>query len=106
FIKLLETSGFSAHRHRLYWYTLMAQPLLLGALVLIAATFALRPTRRGGTSWLIMGGVLAGFLLHFLSDVVFALGLAGNIPIVLAAWTPAGVCLLIGASILLHAEDG
>jgi lipopolysaccharide export system permease protein len=106
FIKLLETSGFSAHRHRLYWYTLMAQPLLLGALVLIAATFALRPTRRGGTSWLIMGGVLAGFLLHFLSDVVFALGLAANIPIVLAAWTPAGVCLLIGASILLHAEDG
>lgn len=106
FIKLLETAGFSAHRHRLYWYTLLAQPLLLGALVLIAATFALRPARRGGASWLIMGGVVAGFLLHFLSDVVFALGLASNIPIVLAAWTPAGVCLLIGASILLHAEDG
>ncbi|BBK41726.1 LPS export ABC transporter permease LptG [Allostella vacuolata] len=106
FISLLETAGFSAHRHRLYWHSLLAQPLLLGALVLIAATFALRPTRRGGTTWLIMGGVLTGFLLHFLSDVVFALGLASNIPIALAAWTPAGVCLLIGASILLHAEDG
>lgn len=106
FITLLETAGFSAHRHRLYWHTLLAQPVLLGALVLIAATFALRHTRRGGTTWLIMGGVLTGFLLHFLSDVVFALGLAANIPIALAAWTPAGVCLLIGASILLHAEDG
>lgn len=106
FITLLETAGFSAHRHRLYWHSLLAQPLLLGALVLIAATFALRQTRRGGTTWLIMGGILTGFLLHFLSDVVFALGLAANIPIALAAWTPAGVCLLIGASILLHAEDG
>lgn len=106
FITLLETAGFSAHRHRLYWHSLLAQPILLGALVLIAATFALRHTRRGGTTWLIMSGVLTGFLLHFLSDVVFALGLAANIPIALAAWTPAGVCLLIGASILLHAEDG
>lgn len=106
FISLLETAGFSAHRHRLYWHSLLAQPILLGALVLIAATFALRQTRRGGTTWLIMGGVLTGFLLHFLSDVVFALGLSANIPIALAAWTPAGVCLLIGASILLHAEDG
>ncbi|BBK31274.1 lipopolysaccharide export system permease protein [Stella humosa] len=106
FITLLETAGFSAHRHRLYWHSLLAQPILLGALVLIAATFALRHTRRGGTTWLILGGVLTGFLLHFLSDVVFALGLAANIPIALAAWTPAGVCLLIGASILLHAEDG
>jgi lipopolysaccharide export system permease protein len=37
--------GFSAHRHRLYWHSLLAQPLLLGALVLIAATLALRQTR-------------------------------------------------------------
>ncbi|MGE0714454.1 MAG: LPS export ABC transporter permease LptG [Alphaproteobacteria bacterium] len=106
FIALLDAAGFSAHRHRLYWYALLAQPLLLGALVLIAATFALRPARRGGAAWMIMGGVLTGFLLHFLSDVVFALGLSANIPIMLAAWTPTGVCLLIGASILLHAEDG
>ncbi|MCC7274017.1 MAG: LPS export ABC transporter permease LptG [Alphaproteobacteria bacterium] len=106
FISLLDAAGFSAHRHRLYWYALLAQPLLLGALVLIAATFALRPARRGGTAWMIMGGVLTGFLLHFLSDVVYALGLSANIPLALAAWTPTGVCLLIGASILLHAEDG
>ena len=53
-----------------------------------------------------LGGVLTGFLLHFLSDVIFALGLSASIPIPLAAWTPTGVCLLLGASILLHAEDG
>jgi len=106
FIQLIESAGFPAHRHRLYFHSLLAQPLLLGALVLIAATFALRPARRGGTTWMIVGGVLTGFLLHFLSDVIFALGLSASIPIPLAAWTPTGVCLLVGASILLHAEDG
>lgn len=106
FIQLIEQSGFSAHRHRIYWHSLLARPFLLGAMVLIAATFALRPARRGGTTWLIACGVFVGFLLYFVSDVVLALGLSASIPVALAAWAPTGVSLLVGATILLHAEDG
>jgi lipopolysaccharide export system permease protein len=106
FIRLLESSGFSALRHHLYFDALLARPLLFAAMVLIAASFSLRMQRRGGVAIMIAGGVAAGFALYFLSDVVFALGLSATIPVALAAWTPAGVSCLLGASLLLHLEDG
>jgi lipopolysaccharide export system permease protein len=106
FVRLLESSGFSALRHRLYFDRLLAVPLLFAAMVLVAASFSLRMHRRGGTSLMVAGGVTAGFALYFLSDVVFALGLSATIPVTLAAWTPAGVSCLLGASLLLHLEDG
>jgi lipopolysaccharide export system permease protein len=106
FIATLEDSGFSAVRHRLYWNSLLAAPLLMCAMVLIAATFTLRQSRRGGTLFVISGGVLTGFVFYFFSDVVFALGLSDSIPVTLAAWTPSGVALLLGLAMLLHLEDG
>ncbi|MEK9670986.1 MAG: LPS export ABC transporter permease LptG [Rhodospirillaceae bacterium] len=106
FIETLETAGFSAVRHRLYWHTLLATPLLLSAMILIAATFTLRQTQRGGTTFIITGGVLTGFLLYFFSDIIFALGLSDNIPVLLAAWTPSGVATMLGVATLLHLEDG
>lgn len=106
FIQLLADSGFAAVQHRLHWHSILAMPLLLLAMVLIAATFSLRLTRRGGTGLLVSGGVLAAFLFFVLSDVVQAFGLSGKIPAVMAAWTPAGVCTLIGLSLMFHLEDG
>ena len=106
FIDILQKTGFSAVRHRLHWHAMLSGPLLLCAMVLIAATFALRLTRFGSTTLLIAGGVLAGFVLYFLSDIVFALGLSGAIPTMLAAWTPAGVSTLLGLGMLFHLEDG
>ena len=106
FIHLLESSGFSAQRHRLYFNRLLALPFLFSAMVLIAATFSLRMQRRGGTTLMIAGGIISGFLLYLLSNVIFALGLAATIPVSLAAWTPTGVSWFLGASMLLHLEDG
>jgi lipopolysaccharide export system permease protein len=106
FITLLEQSGFSAQRHRLHFNVLLARPFLFCAMVLVAATFSLRMQRRGGAALLIVSGVIAGFMLYFLSDIVFALGLSAKIPVLLAAWTPAGVSMIFGASMLLHLEDG
>ncbi len=106
FIGLLESSGFSALRHRLHFNSLLARPFLLTAMVLIAATFSLRLQRRGGTTLMISGGVICGFLLYLFSDIVFALGLSSTIPVALAAWTPTGVSWLLGVTLLLHLEDG
>ena len=106
FIRLLESSGFSAQRHRLHFNVLLARPFLFCAMVLVAATFSLRMQRRGGAVLLLVSGVAAGFLLYFVSDIVFALGLSAKIPVLLAAWTPAGVSMIFGASMLLHLEDG
>jgi len=106
FIDLLQRAGFSAIRHRLYLQSLLAGPLLLSAMILIAATFSLRPARRGGVGTMIGLGVGAGFLLYFVSDLVFALGLSARIPVVLAAWAPALISSLLGLAMLLHLEDG
>ncbi len=106
FISLLDNSGFSSQRHRLYFNALLARPFLYAAMVLIAASFSLRMQRRGGATLMIAAGVASGFALYFVSDVVFALGLSATIPIALAAWTPTGVTWLLGTSLLLHLEDG
>jgi lipopolysaccharide export system permease protein len=106
FIRVLEETGFSPVAHRLQLHALLAEPILLAAMVLIAATFSLRSTRRGGTIVLVGAGVLAGFFLFLLTNVIQALGLGASVPVTLAAWTPAGVSLLAGITSLLHLEDG
>jgi lipopolysaccharide export system permease protein len=106
FIDLLEQSGFSAQRHRLQFNILLARPFLFAAMVLVAATFSLRMQRRGGATLMIIGGIAAGFLLYFVSNIVFALGLSAKLPVLLAAWTPTGISLIFGVSMLLHLEDG
>ena len=106
FIKILEKAGFTGHRHKLYWHSLLASPMLMAAMVLVAAIFALRASSRAGAAWAISGAVLCGFLLYFMSDLVYALGLSASIPALLAAWTPAGVSTLLGLSALFHIEDG
>ena len=106
FIEALEEAGFSAVRHRLHWNAILSSPLLLCAMVLIAATFSLRLVRQGKAGLVVVGGLVTGFLLYFLTDVVFALGLSGGIPVVMAAWTPATVSTLLGLAMILHLEDG
>jgi lipopolysaccharide export system permease protein len=106
FINQLEDAGFSGLRHRLFWHAQLADPLLLFAMVLIAATFSLRPARRGRTGVVLVAGIATGFLVYVVSDIVFALGLSARIPVVLAAWTPATVTTLLGLAMLFHLEDG
>ena len=106
FIALLDRAGFTATRHRVYWYSLLAMPVMFAAMVLIAACFSLRMPRRGGVAVLITSGIIFSFFILFLSDVALAFGLSDTIPASLAAWTPAAVPALIGTSILLHMEEG
>lgn len=106
FINMLEAAGFSALRHRLYWHSLLASPFLLAGTVLVAAIFSLRQHRRGKIGLLVVAGVTTGFLMHFFTDIIFAFGSAGTLPVALAAWTPALVVSMIGIASLLHLEDG
>ena len=106
YVEVLEVAGLPTERLKLQFHRLLAMPLLLSAMVVIAATFALRPPRRGGVTFVLVIGVVVGFVLYFLSNFVFALGLSGKLPLILAAWTPTTVCLMLGVATLLHLEDG
>ncbi|MCC7427172.1 MAG: LPS export ABC transporter permease LptG [Alphaproteobacteria bacterium] len=106
FIEVLEQSGFSALRHKLHFQSLLALPLLLCVMVLLAAGFSMRPSRRGGVMLMIGGGIVSGFALYVLTRVVVEFGQSGAIPVALAAWAPAGMGLMLAVALLLHLEDG
>jgi lipopolysaccharide export system permease protein len=106
FIANAEGAGFSALRHRLYWYSLLSLPLLFCAMVFMAASFSLRLARLGGTSRLVLAAVLSGFGVYFLGDVTGALGQSGILPTPLAALAPAAAASLLGMTLLFHEEDG
>lgn len=106
FIGLLDRSGFSSIRHRLYFHSLLAMPLLAGTMSLLAAAFSMRPARRGGVAQMIGSGVAAGFALFVLSKVAEEFGQTGTLPPALAAWVPIAAGLLLSISLLLHLEDG
>ncbi|MBN8531321.1 MAG: LPS export ABC transporter permease LptG [Alphaproteobacteria bacterium] len=106
FIHTLEQAGFSALRHRLYFHSILSLPVLLCSMLVMAASFSLRMPRRGGVGIRVVAGVIAGFVIYFLTDLVFALGQSGTLPAEVAAWTPAFVTGLFGVALLLHLEDG
>jgi lipopolysaccharide export system permease protein len=106
FITVLESAGFSAIRHRLHFQSLLALPLLAIAMALLAAGFSMRSARRGGVARMIAGGVSAGFALFVLDKITGEFGEAGTLPVVLAAWAPAGAGFLLAAALMLHLEDG
>jgi lipopolysaccharide export system permease protein len=106
FISNAENAGFSAARHRLYWYSLLCFPVLLAAMVFVAASFTFRLTRLGGTSQLIVAGLASGLAVYFLQDVTRAMGQSGVLPVFLAAIAPSAVAILLGMTFLFHEEDG
>lgn len=106
FIKTLQDAGFSALRHSLHWNKILVTPFFLSAMVFFAAAFSLRPPRQGKTGALMTGGIFSGFIIYFVSDLVGALGLSGSIPVIMAAWAPVAISILLGMVLMLHLEDG
>lgn len=106
FIDTLERAGFSALRHRLHFQSLLALPLLCGVMVLLAAGFSMRHSRRGGVAAAIGAGIAAGFLFWLVTKVSVEFGQSGALPVILAAWAPAGAGLMLAVALLLHLEDG
>jgi lipopolysaccharide export system permease protein len=106
FIATAESAGFSALRHRLYWYSLLALPLLFSAMVFMAASFSFRLTRLGGISKLVLAATLSGIAVYFMGEMTRALGQSGILPTPLAAVAPAAAAILLGMTLLFHEEDG
>ncbi len=106
FREQIEMAGLDATGYRLQYQTLLARPLLLVAMVLLAAAFSLRFFRFGGIAKMVGGGVAAGFVLYVATKFVGDLGGAGLLSAPVAAWAPAVVASMLGTLALLHQEDG
>ena len=106
YIRSSENSGFATAGYRLQYHKLIAQPFLLVAMVLLAASVSLRFFRFGGVQKMVLSGVGSGFLLYVLSKVTEDLSKAELMNPIAAAWLPVCVGGLTGFLALLYQEDG
>lgn len=107
FISFFEKSGFSARKHLSYFYTLLFLPLTLCAMLLISAIFSISPKRnQANLIFKLTGGILIGFGVFFMDQVVRAIGTSGRIPIFISNITIPTVTILLCITILLYEEDG
>jgi len=101
-----QRAGVPGNRFLLQYNVLLSRPILLLAMVLIAANVSLRFSRSRDVGWMIITGVAVGFMLYVLMKIAWDLGSGGIVPPPLAAWLPAIVATLFGVTVLLHLEDG
>lgn len=106
YIRTMEATGFDSRKLRIHYQSLLAQPLLFAAMVVLAATVSLRVSRFQPVALMIGGGVVIGFIMFFASSFLKALGASDQIPVLLAAWFPPLIALSLGISVILTTEDG
>jgi lipopolysaccharide export system permease protein len=99
-------AGLDPTAYLLKYQELLARPLMLAAMVLVAACFSLRFFRMGGIEYMVSGGVVAGFVLYVATKVVNDLGGAGFLSASVAGWSPGIVGCMFGVYVLLQQEDG
>jgi lipopolysaccharide export system permease protein len=99
-------AGLSSVRYELRYHELLSMPILLLAMVLIAATVSLRFSRSVNIGRMVLSGIAVGFMLYVIASISRDMGSGGVVPPPLAAWLPAIVATLFGVTVLLHLEDG
>ncbi|MEM6712322.1 MAG: LPS export ABC transporter permease LptG [Pseudomonadota bacterium] len=105
-VEKAQRAGITADRYLFQFQALLARPMLLMAMVLVAATVSLRFSRHGGTTRLVAAGLSAGFIVFVVNEIAGDLGGAGLVSPILAAWAPPIAASLFGITALLHLEDG
>ena len=83
-----------------------ARPLFLMAMVLVGASFTMRHTRFGKTGVAVLAAIMMGFGLYYVRNFAQILGENGQLPTMIAAWTPPIASILLALGLLLHMEDG
>jgi lipopolysaccharide export system permease protein len=105
-ITFYEHAGFSAIRLRMRFFGLLISPFLLVGMMMVAAIFMLQNTMRGShLLFRVVLGVVVGFLVYFSSQVVYAFGVNGYIPVWLAVSAPTLIILLTSSSMLVSADE-
>jgi lipopolysaccharide export system permease protein len=105
-IEIAEKTGLSASRYKMQYALLLARPMLLLAMVILAATVSLRSFRSGGVQGMVLAGMVGGIGFFLLTEVSRQIGVAGLISPSLAVWVPICLALLVALTVLLHQEDG
>ena len=105
-IAFYENAGFSARQHWMRYLNLLMSPFLLIGMLMMAAVFMLQNTLRGSAiMWRVVISIGVGFSIYFLSQVVYAFGVNGYIPVWLAVSAPTIIIILIASSLLIRTDE-
>ena len=105
-IEIASASALPATDLKMRLSGLLSLPLMLVAMVLIAAVVSLRFSRTLNIGRLIVTGAASGFVLYLLMVVSGDLGRGGIVPPEIAAWAPVLLATLVSVTLLLREEDG
>lgn len=105
-IKRMQQAGFSSTGLEIQFYRLLALPLMLVAMTVIAAGVSMHLTREGGTLKLMLSGGVLGFAVFFVDNIISAFGETGSISVSLAVWAIPIFVLCCGLTYLSVIEDG
>lgn len=103
YIQYLGAQGLSNGTYWLAFWTKLLQPLVTGALVLMAISFIFGPLRSVTLGQRIFTGVLVGFTFRIAQDLLGPSSLVFGFSPLLAVVVPAGICALAGAIMLRRA---
>jgi len=103
YIHYLSEQGLNNARYWLAFWNKLLQPLVTGALVLMAISFIFGPLRSVTLGQRVFTGVLVGFVFRIAQDLLGPSSLVFGFSPLLAVLVPAGICALAGVLLLRRA---
>ena len=105
FIKMFESAGFSAKKHRYHLYKLFSFPFLLASMSLLGLSFNLNNFARKKTNLLLLVGIVTGFFIFYTTKIINALSLAGKMPLLFGSMLPIILPLFLAIALIIHADE-
>ncbi len=104
-ITIARNTGNLATDYIVRFQSLISIPILMMAMVLIAASFSLESGRMVHFGRNIGWAIISGFGLFVLKSLAANLGKIGYLPIYWSIWAPIGIAVLIGLTLLIIREE-
>jgi lipopolysaccharide export system permease protein len=106
YIEASETVGINASKFKMRYQSLLAMPVLFAAMSLIGALACLRMVRLGRTAPLIAFGAGGAIMLYFVNQLGSSFGSSGDVPAIIAAWSPPLFAVFVCLALVAYFEDG
>jgi len=104
FIQNLERLGLNTNKYKVYFYNLLAYPLILFAMFVLGIGLALSRKKRISGTKIIITGIVVGFSLHFFMDIINTFGSSDLISPLLTILGELGLILSLGIFLVVNKE--
>ena len=101
---ILESAGFKALRHKTYFHSLLAMPLLLMSMVMLAMIFAVNPPRFHKIRLNYIFTIASAFGVYAFKSIFELYGNSGNLNVYFAVWSPM-LMLFFGSFYLMSNKE-